>query len=111
MCLCRKEALWCVLQLRWVIHLHTNDRVWTNHDTLAALNTDVWVPCGNLSGNIAFLPTGGPRWIRSIRRKCAYRHGITIARNHGPEHVAHKIGCFSGNWWSACEHWQENSLP
>src|SRR5215813_13862213 len=63
----------------------------TNHDALAALDTQVGLPDRNFPRDIALLPLRGRRRISSICWECAYRQQVTSAGNHLTGHLTNKF--------------------
>src|ERR1039457_4926788 len=75
-----------------IVDLGADDRVWANHDALAALDAKLLVPHRNFQRDVSLLPLRGAGGEGPVDGHGADRDEVAVAGNHQAFDVAHKLG-------------------
>ncbi len=93
----RLEAFGRVIDAAGIVNLGANDGVRANHDALAALDAQLFVPHRNFQRDVALLPLRGSRGEGAVDRHGADRDLVAVAGDHQRFHVAHEVGSVRRN--------------
>src|SRR5207237_8504436 len=79
-------------QMRAVVNLGADGRMWTNHRALVALDTEDVVPNRDFGGDVALLPARGAGREGAVHRERRDGKQIALARHHHGGDLADEVG-------------------
>ena len=87
------EGLGSICQQFLIVDLVADDRVRTDHDTLAALDAQALIPDGDVEGNVALLPLGRTGGEGAVDGEGGNGDVVAVGTDDLAEHLTDEGGC------------------